>query len=115
MALFVVAIVALIVAQTWREWRETKKDWIVPEWAKGVALAGVIAVSMTAATSYASFWIEDGAAQPSGASLVWPELGLVLCAMGIIVAVVRKKRLRVMLGLAILFAACLWLGLSFSS
>jgi len=55
------------------------------------------------------------AAQPSGASLVWPELGLVLCAMGIIVAVVRKKRLRVMLGLAILFAACLWLGLSFSS
>lgn len=115
MALFVVAIVGLIVAQTWVDWRDAKKDWTVPEWAKGLALAGLVAVSMTAATSYASFWIEDAAGQPSRTSLFWPELGVVLCAMGIIVAAVRKKRLRIMLGLAVLFAVCLWLGMTFSS
>lgn len=115
MALFVVMIVGLIVAQTWLDWRDTKKDWIVPEWAKGLALAGVVAVSMTVATSYASLWIEDSAGQASRASLFWPELGIVLCAMGIIVAAVRKKRLRIMLGLGVLFAVCLWLGMTFSS
>lgn len=115
MALFILAVVGLIVAQTWRDWRDAKKDWVVPEWAKGMALAGVVGVSLAAASSYASFWIEDSAGQASGASLFWPELGLALCAMGLIVAVVRKKRVRIMVALAILFAACLWLGMAFSS
>lgn len=115
MALFVVAIVGLVVVLTWVDWRDARKGFVVPEWAKGLALAGVVAVSMTAATSYASFWLEDNAGQASGPSLFWPELGIVLCAMGIIIAAARKKRLRIMLGLAILFAACLWLGMTFSS
>lgn len=115
MALFVLAIVGLVVAQTWLDWRDTKRNWTIPEWAKGVALAGLIAVSMTAATSYASVWLEDASGSSSGPSLFWPELGLALCAMGIMVAAVRKKRLRIMFVLAILFAICLWLGMTFSS
>ena len=111
MALFVLAVVGLVVAQTWMDWRDAKKEWVVPEWAKGVALAGVVAISLTAATSYASFWIEDSAGQASGPSLFWAELGIALCAMGVIVAAVHKKRLRIMLALAMLFAACLWLGI----
>ena len=54
MALFVLIVVGLVVAQTWFDWRDAKRDWIVPEWAKGMALAGVVAASLTAAASYAS-------------------------------------------------------------
>jgi polyferredoxin len=114
-ALFVLMIVVLIAAQTWRDWRDSKKDWVVPEWAKGLALAGLVAVSMAAATSYASYWIEDGAGQASGPSVFWPEFGVMLCAMGVIVAVARKKRLPMILALGVLFAICLFLGITFNS
>ena len=40
-ALFVLMVAALVVAQTWLDWRDTKKDWVVPEWVKGLALAGL--------------------------------------------------------------------------
>ena len=52
MALFVLMVAALVVAQTWLDWRDAKKDWVVPEWAKGLALAGAVAASLTAAPSF---------------------------------------------------------------
>ena len=45
MALFVLILVGVVVTQTWLDWRDAKKAWSMPEWAKGMALGGVIAIS----------------------------------------------------------------------
>ena len=118
MALFVVVVVGLVVAQTWLDWRDARKSWVVPEWVKGTALAGVVAVSLTAATSFASVWLQDSAGQWTsgiGSGLIWPQLGFLLCAMGLIVATLRKKRLRLMLVLTTLLTLAFWLGMTLSS
>ena len=63
MALFALILVGIVVAQTWLDWRDEKKSWVVPDWAKGIALGGVVAVSLAAATSTASVWLREGAGQ----------------------------------------------------
>ena len=115
MALFVLIIVALIVAQTWLDWRDAKKNWIVPEWAKGMALAGAVAALLTATTSFASSWLQDSTSASNSvfnARLFWPELGFLLSAMAVIVIAVRKKRLRLMLVLTGLLTAVFWIGMT---
>jgi hypothetical protein len=114
-ALFVLLVVGLIVGQTWLDWRNTRKGWSPPDWVKGTALAGVIAVSLTAATSFASAWIQDPVSQwGTGfkARLFWPELVLLFTMMGIIVYSVRKKRPRLMLLLAGVIVGAFWLGMA---
>jgi uncharacterized membrane protein (Fun14 family) len=114
-ALFVLILVGLVVALTWADWRETRKDWIIPEWAKGMALAGVVAASLTAATSFASVWIQDDAGQWTGgfgSRFFWLELAFLLGVLGFIVIAARKKRLRLMLVVTGVFAAAaFWLGM----
>jgi len=108
MALFVLILVGLVVALTWADWRDTRKDWTIPEWAKGMALAGVVAVSLTAATSFASVWIQDGADQFNGgfgSRFFWLELAFLLGVLGFIVVAARKKRWRLMLVVTGVFAA----------
>jgi hypothetical protein len=117
-ALFVLLIVGVVVAQTWMDWRDARKDWVVPEWAKGAALAGVVAITLTEATSFASVWLRDSAGQWSGGiswPLFWPEAGFLLCTMGIIVASVRKKKIKLMLVLTGILTAAFWLGMTLSS
>ncbi len=117
MALFVLLVAGLVVAQTWFDWRDTKKDWVVPEWAKGLALAGAVAVSLTAASSFASFWLQDPVHGSNGnfnSAMFWPELGFLLCAMGVIIVAVRKKRLRLMLILTGVLIAAFWIGMTLS-
>ena len=116
MALFVVLVVGVVVAQTWMDWRDAKRNFAVPEWAKGVALAGIVGVALTTAMSFASVWLQDYSGQwvGAGSRLFWPELGLVLCAMGIIVAAVQKKRMRLMLLMMGLLVEAFWLGLTLS-
>ena len=117
MALFVLMVAALVVAQTWLDWRDAKKDWVVPEWAKGLALAGAVAVSLTAATSFASFWLQDSAYAASStfnSALFWPELGFLLCAMGVVIVAVRKQRLRLLLLLTGILTAAFWIGMTLS-
>jgi len=117
-ALFVILIVGIIVAQTWLDWRDTRKNWVLPEWVRGMALAGVVAVSLAAATSFASFWIQESAgqwAQGLGSRVFWPQFGFLLCAMGIIIATLRKKRLRLMVILTCLLTIAFWLGITLSS
>jgi len=116
-ALFVLMVAALVVAQTWLDWRDAKKDWVVPEWAKGMALAGAVAVSLTAATSFASSWLQDPANASNSAfnsSMFWPELGFLICANGVIIVAVRKKRLRLMLLLTGILTAAFWIGMTLS-
>jgi hypothetical protein len=117
-ALFVLLIVGVVVAQTWMDWRDARKDWVVPDWAKGAALAGVVAITLTEATSFASVWLRDSAGQWSAgisSPLFWPEAGFLLCTMGIIVASVRKKRIKLMLALTGILTAAFWLGMTLSS
>ncbi len=35
-ALFVLLIVGVVVAQTWLDWRDTAKKWVLPDWAQGL-------------------------------------------------------------------------------
>jgi hypothetical protein len=113
-ALFVLILVGLVVALTWTDWRDARKDRMMPEWAKGMALAGAVAVSLTAATSFASVWLQDDAGQWTGgfgSRFFWLESLFLLGVLGLIVAAARKKRLRLMLAVTGIFAAAaFWLG-----
>jgi hypothetical protein len=113
MALFVLVAVGIVVAQTWLDWRDSKKNWILPDWAKGLALGCAITVCVTAAASYATVWLQDPASDLSNGPLThafWPELAFLACVMGVIVAGLRKKRM----GLGIFLAGAIlvgyWLG-----
>jgi len=115
-ALFVLVVVGLVVAQTWLDWRDTKRTWVVPEWAKGLAAAAVVAISLTSATSFASSLLQ-GEAGSWGAELssrrLWFELGFLICSMGLIVLGARKKRLRLALFMAAIAAAAIcWVGMT---
>ena len=63
MALFVLILVGVVVAQTWLDWRDAKKAWVIPEWAKGMALGGLLAVSLAATSSVATVWLREDAGQ----------------------------------------------------
>ncbi len=115
MALFVLVLVGVVVAQTWFDWRDTKKARVVPEWAKGMALGGLLAVPLAAAAAVFSIWLRQDSGQLSDAfssRAFWPELILVLGAMGALVLAVRRKSLRFMLLLAGVVIAAFWLGLT---
>lgn len=118
MALFVLLLVGVVVAQTWADWRDARKKLVIPDWAKGAALAGTLATSLAAVASFASAWIQDSATQSGSAlpsKLFWPELAFLLCMMGVVIVSLRKKRLRLMLLLAALVMGAFWLGFMLSS
>jgi hypothetical protein len=113
-ALVVLIIVGLVVGQTWLDWRDSMKGWVVPDWARGIALGGVMAVSLAATASFASVWLRDAAAQWTGGVVswrFWMELGFLLAMMGIIVLASRRKHGRIVLFLVCLIAGVLWLGM----
>ena len=117
MALFVLVVVGLVVAQTWFDWRDAKKGWVLPEWARGMALAGAVAASLTATASFASSWLQDSASGSHAvfnSQMFWPELGFLLCAMGAIIVAIRKKRMRLMLILTGALIAAFWIGITMS-
>jgi len=118
-ALFVLVIIGLIVAQTWLDWRDTGRTWFVPDWARGAALAGLIAVSLAAATSFASIWIQESADQfdtgVTSSRLFWPQIGFLVCMVAIIIVGIRKKRMRLPMAITGCLVAAFWVGMTFSS
>ena len=115
MALFILIVVGVVVAQTWLDWRDARKKSVLPGWAKGAALAAVIAVSLTSLASFASIWIRDAANQADsgfGSALFWSGLGFLFCMMGAIVLAVRLKRLRLMFLLGAALIAVFWVGIT---
>jgi hypothetical protein len=115
-ALFVMVVIGLVVAQTWLDWRDTKRNLVLPEWAKGLALAAIVAISLTSATSFASSWLQGEAGNWStdlSSRRMWFELGFLVCTMGLIVLGARKKRLRLALFMAGIAAAVIcWVGMT---
>lgn len=115
MALFVLLLVGVVVAQTWLDWRDTAKARVVPEWAKGMALGGLIAVPLAAAAAVVTIWMRedpDIAAGAFGSRVTWPEIAFLAFSMGIIFLAVRKKGYRFMLLLGGVVIAAFWIGLS---
>ncbi len=115
MALFVLIAVGIVVAQTWLDWRASKKSWVVPDWAKGMALGGMIAVPITALASFTTVWIQQGGNMESSAfnsGFFWMQLAFLLCVMAIIVFTVRRKQSRSMVLLGAAAAVALWLGVT---
>jgi hypothetical protein len=114
-ALFVLIIVGVVVAQTWVDWRDTNRGWVVPDWAKGVALGGTVAVSLAAAASYASVLLGDSGTQSTGgigSGMFWIEFGVLLTVLGMIVLAARYKRFGLALAIACVLAIVVFLGLA---
>jgi hypothetical protein len=117
-AFFVLIVVGVVVAQTWFDWRQTRKDWIIPDWAKGAALGGVIAVSLAAATSFATAWMEDPSAQWAvgfGARAIWSQALFLIVMAAIVITAARKKRMRWTLVVAGTLVAVFWIGITIFS
>jgi len=116
-ALLVLLIVGVVVSQTWIEWRDARRGWHVPEWASGLGLAALVATPLTATASFASMWYQDslGLLGRGIGSWFWFEMGFALCAMGIVVAATRRKRLRTLMVIAGILTVGLWIGLALSS
>ncbi len=117
MALLVLLVVAMIVGQTWIDWRETRRQCTVPEWASGLALAALVATPLTAGTSFASMWYQNslGLNGTGISAWFWFEAGFALCAMGIVIAATRKKRLRTLIILSSVLTVALWFSLTYFS
>ena len=116
MALFVLIVVGMIVAQTWKDWRQARSEWLFPDWAKGTALAGAIAVSLAAATAFTSVWLQDTADQWSDQftrSSLWLQIAFLATAMFAIVMAIRKERLRLLFLGAAALVIVIWVGSSF--
>jgi len=114
-ALLVLFVVVLIVGQTWMDWRRTRLRSAIPEWASGLALAALVSTPLAASASFASIWYQDSFG-PNGTGIgawFWFEAGFALCAMGIVVAAARRKRLRTLLVLAGMLTIALWFSLTF--
>lgn len=115
MALFVLILVGIVVAQTWFDWGDTKRGWVVPDWGKGVALGGLIAVSLAASSSFASVWMREEASDWTGgfgSSRFWLEAGCSLAMLGILVYGIRKKRPRLMVLLGCVLITAMVLGMA---
>jgi len=118
LGLFVLIIIALVVAQTWHDWRKNSKDLALPEWAKGLALGGVLAVSIAGLASFASAWIQDPTSHLGGmleSREFWPQVGLVAISATVILLMARKRRLPWILLLAGMILAAFWVGSVFGS
>ena len=118
MALFVLIVVGVVVSQTWLDWRQTRKDWIIPDWAKGAALGGVIAITLAAATSFASVWMEDASGQWAagfGTRAVWSQVIFLLVMAAIVITAARRKNLRWTLVIAGALVAVFWVGITLFS
>jgi hypothetical protein len=115
---FVLIIVGVVVAQTWHDWRKNIKDWVVPDWARGIALGGVLAASITALASFATTWMEDSSSQMGGilaSRVFWPQAGLVVISAAIIVLMARKRRFHWLFLLAGMVLAAFWVGMTLGS
>ncbi len=113
MALFVLILVGVVVAQTWVDWRDSNRGSLVPEWAKGMALGGVAAITLAAFTSFAAVWIRSQASQTldsSGTRAFFLEFGFLASMMAVIIFATRRKRFRLMLFLGCVVMAAFWLG-----
>jgi hypothetical protein len=117
LALFVIMVVGVVVGITWLDWRDVNRGWNFPAWARGGALAGVIGILLTSATSFASVWIQDPTTQQAldfGSRLFWPELVFLLFMLGAIVLVVRKKRMSWLVVFGGVLGLAFWLGVALS-
>jgi len=114
-ALLILFVVILVVAQTWMDWRTTILRSPIPEWASGLAIAALVSTPLAASASFASIWYQDslGLAGTGISAWFWFEAGFALCAMGIVVAATRKKRLRTLLVLSAMLTIALWFSLTF--
>jgi hypothetical protein len=113
---FVLLVVGVVVAQTWLDWRDTRRGSLIPDWAKGTALASVLAIVLALATSYASAWMQDSQHLSAGVDprLFWPDVGFLACTMGLIVAAARNKRFRWAFVAAGIAVGLLWFSVSVS-
>jgi hypothetical protein len=114
---FVLLVVGVVVAQTWMDWSDESLEWSIPDWAKGLGLASVLTISLTAGTSFAAYCYEVSVSQGGSgiSSWLWLELGFLVCGLGVVLAAVRRRRIRTLLILSAIFTVFLWIGLALTS
>jgi len=115
MALFAIFIVALVVGLTWWDWRDVERESGLPKWIGSLALAGLVAASLTGFGSIGSVLYAHtvGELQAGfGSASFWPECAFLLCGLGVIILSVRKKSARTLFVLAGVLTFGLVLGLA---
>lgn len=113
MALFTICIVALVVGLTWWDWRDVERESGLPQWVGGLALAGIVAASLTGFTSMGSILYAHTVSELQagfGSASFWPEAAFLLCGLVLIVVSVRKKSMRSLFLLAGVLTFGLLLG-----
>lgn len=115
MALFAVFIIALVVGFTWWDWREIERASALPKWIGSLALAGLLAASLTGFGSMGSVLYAHtvGELQAGfGSSTFWPQCIFLICGLGVIILSVRKKSMRSLFVLAGILTFGVLLGLA---
>ncbi len=116
MALFPVLIVGMVLAQTWWDWREAHHRFAWPRWAGTLVFGSFFAAAFSAAIPLAvSLFGRKNASEGAGSfgsGLLWLQIAFVLAAMSIVVFAVRRKRPRILVGLAVLLLIILCVSLA---
>jgi hypothetical protein len=114
-ALFVVFVLGLVVAQVISDWRRTHHGFALAGRDGGLAVGAVFAAAM--ATGISLFEQKTAGEWPvrSSSNFFWPQLLFTLITMGIVVFAVRKKRAPVIIALAAILLVVLCLSLALIS
>jgi hypothetical protein len=110
--LFVVLIVSVVVGQTWLDWRDSQRRAVAPAWAASLALAGVLSITLTVATTTAAALYQEAINQWQSGSALWSQSVFLISMTGLVTAAVWKKRLRMLLLLAAALTAGVWVGIT---
>jgi hypothetical protein len=110
--LFVVIIATVVVGQTWLDWRDSQRRAAAPAWAAALALAGVLSITLTVATTTAAALYQEAMDQWQSGSALWSQSVFLISMAGLMAAAVWTKRLRMLLLLAAGLTAGVWVGIA---
>ena len=120
MALFVLILVGVVVAQTWADWRDARAKLVIADWAKRQPVRWRAPWPLRwpplLHLPRCGFKIRRRSrGRQSLPGFFWSELIFLLCMMGVVILSLRKKRLRLMLLLVGMVVGAFWLGMMLSS
>jgi Na+/proline symporter len=111
-ALFVVFVLGLVVAQVFSDWRRTHHGFALAGRDGGLVVGAVFAAAM--ATGISLFEQKTAGEWPvhGGSNFFWPQLIFTVVTMGILAFAVRKKRSPAIIDLAAILLVVLCLSLA---
>jgi hypothetical protein len=110
--LFVVIIAAVVVGQTWLDWREAERRCPAPAWLALLAVAAVVSISVSVSLSAASSFYQEALAGWRTGSAAWSQAVFLISMTALVAAAVWTRRMRVLLLVTAGLTTAVWLGFS---